>query len=241
MILEKRRNGKFAKKMQPVYKWMNRLSVPLQFLLACIINFFIEVISRLSFGEAWAYLTKTPLVFLYNSCMIFVTFTIVYLVRRRVFTRILLSVFWLFLGICNGYLLTKRVTPFNAQDLKVLSDALELTGNYFNTFELIMIIIGVTALIVWVVSMWKRGGQYTGKMHRWIALGGVVASFVGCMALTNLAIDKRVISNYFGNIAFAYEDYGFPYCFSQVCLIQGSTSRQDMAKRRWRRSTKKKN
>ena len=114
MILEKRRNGKFAKKMQPVYKWMNRLSVPLQFLLACIINFFIEVISRLSFGEAWAYLTKTPLVFLYNSCMIFVTFTIVYLVRRRVFTRILLSVFWLFLGICNGYLLTKRVTPFNA-------------------------------------------------------------------------------------------------------------------------------
>ena len=104
-----------------------------------------------------------------------------------------------------------------------------------------MIIIGVTALIVWVVSMWKRGGQYTGKMHRWIALGGVVASFVGCMALTNLAIDKRVISNYFGNIAFAYEDYGFPYCFSQVCLIQGSTSRQDMAKRRWRRSTKKKN
>ena len=48
MILEKRRNGKFAKKMQPVYKWMNRLSVPLQFLLACIINFFIEVNSNAS-------------------------------------------------------------------------------------------------------------------------------------------------------------------------------------------------
>ena len=61
------------------------------------------------------------------------------------------------------------------------------------------------------------------------------------MALTNLAIDKRVISNYFGNIAFAYEDYGFPYCFlGKFVLIQGSTSRQDMAKRRWRRSTKKK-
>ena len=95
--------------------------------------------------------------------MIFVTFTIVYLVRRRVFTRILLSVFWLFLGICNGYLLTKRVTPFNAQDLKVLSDALELTGNYFNTFELIMIIIGVTALIVWVVSMWNGADSTTGR------------------------------------------------------------------------------
>src|SRR5699024_5865115 len=26
-------------------------------------------------------------------------------------------------------------------------------------------------------------------------------------------LDKRVVSNYFGNIAFAYEDYGLPYCF----------------------------
>ena len=112
---------------------MNRLSLPLHFLLACVINFLIEVVSRLSLFEAWDYMVGTPLVFLYNAFLIFATFSIVYLVRRRTFVRILLSVFWLFLGTCNGYLLTKRVTPFNAQDLKVLSDALELTNNYFNT------------------------------------------------------------------------------------------------------------
>lgn len=220
-ILEARRNSPFARKMQPVYRWMNRLSLPLQYLLACVINFVIELVSRLSFFEAWDYMVGTPLVFLYNACMIFVTFMLVYLVRRRVFTRILISVFWIFLGICNGYLLTKRVTPFNAQDLKVLSDALELTGNYFNAFELIMIIIGVVALVLWVVSMWRRGGQFTGKMHRVIALGGVVVSFCACLWLTEEAIDKRVISNYFGNIAFAYEDYGFPYCFSASLFNTG--------------------
>ena len=123
-ILEERRNSKFAKKMQPVYKWMNRLSLPLQYLLACVINFFIEVISRHSLFQAWNYMTGTPLVFLFNAFLIFATFMIVYLFKRRVFVRILLSVFWLFLGTCNGYLLLKRVTPFNAQDLKVLSDAL---------------------------------------------------------------------------------------------------------------------
>ena len=31
----------------------------------------------------------------------------------------------------------------------------------------------------------------------------------------------RVISNYFGNIAFAYEDYGFPYCFSASLFNTG--------------------
>lgn len=220
-ILEERRNSRFAKKMQPVYKWMNRLSLPLHYLLACVINFLIEIISRHSLFQAWDYLVGTPLVFLFNAFLIFATFSVVYLVRRRVFTRILLSVFWIFLGTCNGYLLLKRVTPFNAQDLKVLSDALELTGNYFNTVELILLIVGIAAIILWVVSMWRRGGQFTGKMHRFIALGGVAVSFAAYVFLTDAAIDKRVISNYFGNIAFAYEDYGFPYCFAASLFNTG--------------------
>lgn len=229
-ILEQRRNSAFSKKMQPVYKWMNRLSLPLHYVLACLINFLIELISRHSLFAAWDYLVDTPLVFLYNSFLIFATFTLVYLVRRRVFARILLSVFWLFLGTCNGYLLLKRVTPFNAQDLKVLSDALELTGNYFSPIELVLLIIGIAAVILWVISMWRRGGQYTGKMHRLIALVVSAASFALCIVLTNEAIDKRVISNYFGNIAFAYEDYGFPYCFSASLFNTGINKPADYSR-----------
>ena len=220
-ILEERRNSRFARRIQSVYKWMNRLSLPLHFLLACVINFLIEIVSRLSLFEAWDYMVGTPLVFLYNAFMIFATFSIVYLVRRRVFARILISVFWVFLGICNGYLLTKRVTPFNAQDLKAMSEALAVMNSYFNAFELVMIVIGVVALVFWIISMWRRGGQFTGKMHRWIALGGVIVSFAACGVVTEAAIDNRVISNYFGNIAFAYEDYGFPYCFSASLFNTG--------------------
>lgn len=220
-ILEERRNSKFAKRMAPVYQFMNRLSLVFHYLLACILNFFIEAVSRLSLFQAWDYMVDTPKVFLFNAFLIFATFSIVYLFRRRVFVRILLSVFWLFLGACNGYLLTKRVTPFNAQDLKVLSDALSLTGNYFSTFELILLIVGIGAVVLWVVSMWRRGGQFTGKMHRIIALFGVAFWIISYILLTDAAIDRRVISNYFGNIAFAYEDYGFPYCFTSSIFKTG--------------------
>jgi phosphoglycerol transferase MdoB-like AlkP superfamily enzyme len=220
-ILEQRRNSRFAKKMQPVYRFMNRISLILHFLLGCVLNFLIEVISRHSLVQAWEYMTGAPKAFLFNSFLIFATFSIIYLVRRRVFARILLSVFWLFLGTCNGYLLLKRVTPFNAQDLKVLSDALELTSNYFSSFELILLIIGVAAVVLWVISMWRRGGQYTGKMHRVFALAGVVFWLAAYVFLTDAAIDKRIISNYFGNIAFAYEDYGFPYCFTASIFNTG--------------------
>jgi hypothetical protein len=220
-ILEERRNSKFARKMQPIYQFMDRYSLFFHYLLACILNFAVETISRHSAVEAWEYMTGTPKVFLFNAFLIFVTFSIVYLVRRRVFTRILLSVFWIFLGICNGYLLMKRVTPFNAQDLKVLSDAMTMTSNYFTPLELALVIIGVLALILWIISMWRRGGQYRGKMHRLLALFGVFFWIAAYMGLTNLAIDKRVVSNYFGNIAFAYEDYGFPYCFTASIFNTG--------------------
>ena len=49
----------------------------------------------------------------------------------------------------------------------------------------------------------------------------VVASGFAYVGLTDVAIDKRVISNYFGNIAFAYEDYGFPYCFAASLFNTG--------------------
>ena len=77
-----------------------------------------------------------------------------------------------------------------------------------------VLIVGVVAVVIWVVSMWRRGGQYTGKMHRFLALVGHCVLGV-CLQLfvANAAVENRVVSTYFGNIAFAYEDYGLPYCF----------------------------
>ncbi len=39
--------------------------------------------------------------------------------------------------------------------------------------------------------------------------------------ITQLALEKRVLSNYFGNIAFAYEDYGYPYCLATTIFNTG--------------------
>lgn len=222
-ILERRKESAFAKKMAPVYRVMNRLSILFHILWSLILNFTIEVISRHSFGEAWEYMTGSPLTFLYNTYLIFITFLIVYLVRRRVFARIVVSVLWMILGIANGYLLSVRVTPFNAQDLNVLGDAMTLVDQYFSGIQGILLIVGIAALVVWLISMWRRGGQYEGKMHRLLALMVVVLAFGTVSFVTEGAINSRLVSNYFGNIAFAYEDYGFPYCFSTSLFSTGIT------------------
>ena len=220
-ILEKRKNSPFAKKMAPIYMWMNRLSLPLQFLWACVINFVIEAISRHSPVPAWEYMTTSPWAFLFNAYMIFITFLLVYLVRRRVFVRIIITVFWLVIGCVNGYMLSVRVTPFNAQDLKVIDDAVTMLDKYFTGMQGFLLIVLILAVIVWLISMWRRGGQYAGKMYRIPALIVVVIAFATMGKVTDFVIENRVVSNYFGNIAFAYEDYGLPYCFSASLFNTG--------------------
>lgn len=220
-ILEKRRNSKFAKKMQPVYIWMNRFSLPLHFLLSCVINIVIEAISRHSLGPALEYMVSTPWTFLYNTYMIFITFLLVYLVRRRVFFRIIITVFWLVIGCVNGYMLSVRVTPFNAQDLKMVGDVTTMIDKYFTGAQGAMLITLIVAVLAWLVSMWRRGGQFTGKMYRIRALIVVVVAFGTMCFVTDFAIEKRALSNYFGNIAFAYEDYGLPYCFTASLFNTG--------------------
>ncbi len=226
-IIEERRNSAFARKMKPVYRFMNRISLVFHALLACGINFVIEAVSRHSAVEAWNYMTGTPVVFLYNAFMIFITFSVVYLVKRRMFVRIIISVLWLALGVANGYMLMKRVTPFNAQDFKVAKDGITLINNYFNGAELVGLAVGITAVVIWVISMWRRGGQYDGKMHRLWALAGVIVWFVIYGMVSDLAVEKRVVSTYFGNIAFAYEDYGLPYCFMASVFNTGITEPND--------------
>ena len=212
-ILTRHKNSEFGKKMQPVYRIMNKGSWLLQIFLIIAINFLIEWLSRHSFGRAWDYMVKSPGVFLYNCLIIAIPFSIVYLVRRRVFVRTIISVLWILLGVANGYMLAKRVTPFNAQDIRVAREGFSIATTYSSKLELAMLVLSVLGVIVSLIWMWRRCGRYEGKLRRGFVLLGLAVFGIGFMKITNIAIEYRVISTYFGNIAFAYEDYGTPYCF----------------------------
>lgn len=88
-----------------LYKICNKISLLLHALCSAAGYFLIEAISRHSFTDAWTYMTGKPLVFAYNAGLIFTTSLIVYLFRRRTFWRVLVSIFWLLLGIINGVIL----------------------------------------------------------------------------------------------------------------------------------------
>ena len=213
-ILEERRNSRWGKRLQPIYKVMNQWSLAMHIFLAMLINFIIEACSRHSIRAALEYLVKSPKVFLYNVLIIALTFSVVYLVRRRVFLRTFLIVMWLLLGVANGYMLAKRVTPFNAQDLKTIGEGFSIFRSYVSVGEMVLVPLSVLAVILLIIYMWRRCGRYEGKLNLKFVVPGIALSIGFLAVITQVAIESRVISTYFGNIAFAYRDYGTPYCFA---------------------------
>ena len=178
-------------------KYLNRLSLPIQMVVVMMGYFVIEAISRHSVREAYTYMTERPLVFLYNSFLIFTTTLLVYLVRRRVFMRTLLAIFWLVLGIINGVLLANRVTPFTGPDLHLITDAFKIANKYLSPVFFVIVIILAAAALIGLVFLFLKGPKYQGKMTYKLNIPLVLAGVLAFAGTTKLALEKRVLSNYF--------------------------------------------
>ena len=199
----------------------NKISLLVQAAGCAVLYFIMEAICRRSIGAAYTYMTTRPLVFAYNTAFIFTTMLIVYLSRRRVFWRTLIVTFWLLLALINGILLMNRVTPFTGPDIKNLTDGLAIAKKYLPSYGVTLCYIVLGIIFLAMVVVFFRAPKYQGKMHYKIYVPMVLAGAVGFWGLTQLALEKRILSNYFGNIAFAYEDYGYPYCLATTIFNTG--------------------
>lgn len=190
--------------------------------VACFAGYFlIEAISRHSLREAAVFLDERTKVFLFNTFLIWVTTLVVFLVRRRVFLRILIASFWMMLGVINGMLLANRVTPFTGPDLKLLKEGLGIFNKYLSPALAVLAIAAVLILIAFIVFMMFRAPKYQGKMHYKWYIPGIICAILAFAGTTRFCIDQRILSTYFGNIASAYEDYGYPYCLAVTIFDTG--------------------
>ena len=221
-----------------LYKVCNKISLLLHVLGSAAGYFLIEAISRHSFIEAWNYMTGKPLVFAYNAGLIFVTSLIAYLFRRRTFWRVLIAIFWLLLGIINGIILANRVTPFTGPDLHLLTDGMAILNKYLPAWGVIIALIVLGLFVIILLALLVRGPKYKRRVKFRYDLLMVVVAVAAFAGITQLALDKRVLSNYFGNIAFAYEDYGYPYCLAVTIFDTGISCPRDYSEKEIQRIEK---
>jgi len=203
------------------YKKYMRNIICLCVLLAFVLNLTIESLARQSLLSGFAFFLDRPLVFLFNVLIIFTTLSLALLVRRRVFTYILISALWLALGITNGVILKNRMTPFTTKDLSVLGDGISIVTNYLSTQQIILSICGVVLLLAILVLLFIFLPEKKTRINRKKNAAVFVLICLSMFGATNLAIRANVIETFFGNLAYAYRDNGVPYCFITTWLNTG--------------------
>ena len=218
-----------SEKYYKMIAFLNKYSLVFHFILACVLTFAIEVISRRDFLSTISFLHNHTLAYLYNAFIVFASLSIVYLFRCRAQLRVLISGLWLFLGTINGLILSNRVTPFSYTVLKCISDLFAMQNtNYFTAEEATLVVGVVVAFFVFLGFFFAKGPKYQGKRH--FVLGPVSIAallLVGLPITTQAAQGSNILASYFSNIAQGYADYGFVYGFSTSVVGRGMSKPDD--------------
>lgn len=222
------KDTKFAKKFTEIWnnKFFGNIWVRLA-LLAFAMNLLIESLSRHSFFDGVSHIFNNFPAFLYNVILIFFTLSIVGLFKRRLFVGFIVCLFWLVLGIGNCVLRSFRKTPLTAPDIGSLDDGLRVMPEYFTKFQMVLVIIGIVVLIAGIVFLAIKSPKTKDKINYFKSAFVVALSFGIVMLLTNIGPKIGFLAENFGNIANAYDTYGFGYCFMTSVFDSGIDKPKD--------------
>ena len=209
--------------------FFNKYSLLFHALLSCGIVFVVEILSRRNFLSACSFVGGHTGAFVFNAFIVFASLSLVYLFRRRAFFRIIISGFWIILGIINGCILSNRVTPFGFTDLKCINDLFAMNNtNYFTAEEATIVVIGLGLFALFCAVLFIKGPRYQGRIHKIVVLASIVSvMFIGLPVTTSAAQNANVVASYFSNIAQGYENYGFIYGFSSSVVDRGMSKPDD--------------
>ena len=206
----------------------NKYSLLFHIVLSCLLCFIIECISRRSFPSAFSFADEHTKAYIYNSFIIFASLSLVYLIRRRLFARVFISGFWLFLGTVNGLVLAKRVTPFGYTDLKCIQDLLSMSNTkYFTTTQAVMVVSVVALFLILCILLFVKGPKFQGSRRAVMTPILVAGLFFMLPITTKAAQNSNILDSYFSNIAQGYENYGFVYGFSTSVVDRGMKKPSD--------------
>lgn len=188
--------------------------ITLMALSALLIEIYIEWFARLTTSplEGFRWAVTHPVVLLLNTLIIFATITFALLFRRRRFVWFIISLLWLIIGTINGFILISRMTPFTLYDLQNVADGLTIATTYYAMWQIVLGLTGAGLGVAAMVMIFIRSEKWKNiNYKRSIATILIVAGAAGGATLG--AIKTGVVSTFFGNLNYAYRDYGMPYCF----------------------------
>lgn len=214
-LISKFKETKFAKKADKVWnsKVLGNPWVRLG-LLALLLNFINECLSRHSFIKGIIYFGSHPLAFLFNSFMIFFTLSIAMLFKKRVFATFFISAVWFGLGVTNFVIRSSRKSPFAASDFRNITEGLKVISKYYTIPQIVVLCLVIAALVACIIFIAIRTPKVKQKINYLLSALVIAVSFGMIMIINYVSNATGLIPRQFGNLVRAYDTYGFGYMFS---------------------------
>ncbi len=192
---------------------------PFYYLLAALMTFLVEWLSRRSFLATVAFLVESPLAYLTNYGIILLTLLLALLFPRRVAGAALMSAVWGVLGVAQCIVLMSRVTPLSAVDITIALSVITIINAYLTPWQIALICVGLVGLIAGLAWLFIRVRRHTVRWKHFLLV--YLPSLLALMVVIALGFATGQLSNHFPNLANAYNDYGFPYCFGMSVVDKG--------------------
>lgn len=199
-----------------IHTWIVRC-----FIIAFGLELLLEILGRRSIFGGIKFLISSPIVFVYNTSIIFFTLLFALFIRKRIFGICFISALWLICGIANFVVLGYRITPFAAIDILMVKDVISMLDVYFTKVQQVLLVVVIIAAIVGIVFLFRKTPKFEGKKHVVRTMILCIAIWIGIIGFTNFNVKHNIISDDFANLGMAYEDYGFAYCFTNSIVDNG--------------------
>ena len=215
-----RREFGLRRRLATVWRTLcNADRLPLYFVLAAVLTFLVETLSRRSPAEALVFLIESPFAYLTNYGIILCTILPALLFRRRVAGLALLTTVWVLLGVAQCIVLLSRVTPLTAVDVAIALSVITIITAYLTPFQIILICLALLGVIAALIVLFVRAGKHTIPWKRFLV--AMLTSLAGFALAVWAGFASGQLSDQFPNLANAYNDYGFPYCFGLSVIDKG--------------------
>ncbi|HVI42543.1 MAG TPA: LTA synthase family protein, partial [Anaerovoracaceae bacterium] len=112
-------------------------------------------------------------------------------------------------------------TPFTMADFALLDDVLKVITVYLTTIQIVLIAAAILVVLVSLVLTFIFMPKHKQKINYKKSAIAVLIIMLSMAGLTGIAIDRNWVSVVFGNLNYAYRDFGVPYCFVNTWLNTG--------------------
>ena len=195
-------------------------------LLTCLVT---EIIGHKRPLDGIVNILTYPHIFLFNSLIFTVTYSIALFFRRRIFVCSVIAALWLVVGITNCVLIHIRGNPLTAVDFTIFTDGIAVMPAYLSPLMMVLIIAAFVAGGAAVTVMFLKAPKH--EVHPIRAAAFIVGVSLVFVSMFASFLSFGVVSRKYDDLLQGYSSDGFAYCFALSAFDTGIDQPTDYSKK----------